>query len=194
MILIKITKENREPKVGEWYWCWQSKCLGKRWWTDDRHYKKDKALSLSVILDAPLIHWDTLLPNMQSYPISNSEEIFQWLHDNGKLGEEWVEFTGVCFELSSSSELGANADAVHLQPPNKINENSLKEEYCPSIFCDQTYTDWSERLFNHMAENHDITLTDTELCDIYSCIVKHDPEKETKRFNQHHSPKRKEEQ
>jgi|SRR5690606_6113073 len=76
MILIKITKENREPEVGE------------RTWVDDEGNLK--ALSLSVIIDAFL---DEGLKTT-SYPISNSEEIFQWLHDQGKLGEEWVEWEG----------------------------------------------------------------------------------------------------
>src|SRR5690606_7858338 len=95
MILIKITKENREPEVGEW--CKYYKI------EDDWDLELNpglKALSLSVILDAP--HW--LLDSdweknhnkeaFQAYPISNSEEIFQWLHDQGKLGEEWVEWEG----------------------------------------------------------------------------------------------------
>lgn len=97
MILIKITKENREPEVGEWY------SLGKQFSVRSGmvkiSYNTCKTLSLSVILDAPETHggfknthWIDDISLYEPYPISNSEEIFQWLYDQGELGDEWVEW------------------------------------------------------------------------------------------------------
>src|SRR5690606_6033589 len=100
MILIKITKENREPEVGEWY----ENVFGHYFSYKGGAIRYDaKALSLSVILDAPekpygngfmYEIWQDEMDASTQHPISNSEEIFQWLHDQGKLGEEWVEWEG----------------------------------------------------------------------------------------------------
>lgn len=127
MILIKITKEPREPKVGEW--CETE--FGDYWQYKGGLIMFDcKALSLSVILDGYHSGEGYFSLSGQSYPISNSEEIFQWLSDNGKLGEEWVEWEG---------NYNFYEGKVELLLPNKPNETctcdtplirGIDPEYC----------------------------------------------------------------
>lgn len=117
MILLHITKENREPKVGEWYkteFNTYSKRQGGL-----LLYADLKALSISVILDAPDAKsacemLDYMHRTAVQYPISNAEQIFQWLHDNGKLGEEWVEWPGAYDMI----DIDNDTKVVHLFNPD----------------------------------------------------------------------------
>jgi len=117
MILIKITKENRFSETGDWT------IFGKTPVVKGSIIPGPEInpLSLSVILDAPEDKFSWFWETLSSSPLSNSDEIFQWLHDNGKLGEEWVEWP---YKFATHLE----SDKVELVLPNKINEKSLKEE------------------------------------------------------------------